>query len=189
MSVYRLVPDFPDYRVGDDGTVWTQKSPSGQGAKIPWRLMKPWPNKHGYLCVTITNGIRRMAARVHALVLLAFVGPRPDGMESLHGPTGQKDNCLENLKYGTRKDNAADTLRDGTRLMGEKHPMHKLTRENVESIRKPLTRSRTQRWLADHFNVSFSTIRAIRCHRLWRDRPQTQEASYGEDQARTLGGT
>jgi hypothetical protein len=45
---------------------------------------------------------------VHALVLAAFVGPRPDGAEILHGEGGPADNRLVNLAYGSREENLDD---------------------------------------------------------------------------------
>lgn len=43
--------------------------------------------------------------RVHRLVLTAFVGPCPDGMECLHGEGGALDNRLTNLRWGTKSEN------------------------------------------------------------------------------------
>jgi hypothetical protein len=51
---------------------------------------------------------RRRYAYVHALVLAAFVGPRPDGAEILHGEGGPSDNRLANLAYGSREENRDD---------------------------------------------------------------------------------
>ena len=53
------------------------------------------------------NGVVRQVT-VHKLVLLAFVGPLPEGMERLHGLGGAYDNSIENLRYGTRADNNRD---------------------------------------------------------------------------------
>jgi hypothetical protein len=45
---------------------------------------------------------------VHALVLGAFVGPRPANAEILHGEGGPADNRLVNLAYGSREENLDD---------------------------------------------------------------------------------
>jgi hypothetical protein len=65
------------------------------------------------------TGRRQRCAKVHQLVhqlvLEAFVGPRPDGMESLHGLGGKLDNRYpENLRWGTSSENHLDQYRDGT---------------------------------------------------------------------------
>lgn len=50
---------------------------------------------------------------VHRLVLEAFVGPCPEGMEALHGEGGSEDNRLVNLKWDTRAENNRDLVRQG----------------------------------------------------------------------------
>lgn len=52
-------------------------------------------------------------ARVHVLVLAAFVGPRPAGQVVRHLNGIPNDNRLKNLTYGTRSENAKDALRHG----------------------------------------------------------------------------
>lgn len=42
---------------------------------------------------------------IHQIVLEAFCGPCPDGMEVLHGNGIRTDNRLSNLRYGTRSEN------------------------------------------------------------------------------------
>ena len=51
---------------------------------------------------------------IHQIVLEAFCGPCPDGMEVLHGNGIRTDNRLSNLRYGTRSENNADSIRHGT---------------------------------------------------------------------------
>jgi hypothetical protein len=53
------------------------------------------------------NGSHR-CLYVHALVLGAFVGPRPEGAEILHGEGGPGDNRWVNLAYGSREENLDD---------------------------------------------------------------------------------
>jgi hypothetical protein len=51
---------------------------------------------------------------VHQLVLEAFVGPRPRGMESCHNNGNQTDNRLVNLRWDTKSENNLDRVRHGT---------------------------------------------------------------------------
>jgi hypothetical protein len=50
---------------------------------------------------------------VHQLVLEAFVGPCPPGMECLHANDDATDNRLVNLRWGTHTENVQDCLRNG----------------------------------------------------------------------------
>lgn len=48
---------------------------------------------------------------VHDMVLAAFVGPKPAGLEVCHWNGIRGDNRLDNLRYDTRKANAQDRER------------------------------------------------------------------------------
>lgn len=52
--------------------------------------------------------------RVHRLVMAAFVGPCPDGMEVCHNNGDPADNRLSNLRYDTRSENMIDASAHGT---------------------------------------------------------------------------
>lgn len=51
---------------------------------------------------------------IHQLVLAAFVGPRPEGMEVAHENGDPQDNRLTNLSYKTKNGNMLDSVRHGT---------------------------------------------------------------------------
>lgn len=55
-------------------------------------------------------------AKVHILVLEAFVGPRPDGMQGLHKSDNARNNRLSNLYWGTPSQNAVDAVNNGDHL-------------------------------------------------------------------------
>ena len=65
----------------------------------------------GHLKVNLHKDGHGWSARVHRLVLVAFVGPCPEGKECLHGPAGVSDNSIPNLKWGTRSENQLDKHR------------------------------------------------------------------------------
>jgi hypothetical protein len=59
-------------------------------------------------------------APVHHLVLEAFVGPRPEGMNGLHWDDDAMNNQLDNLRWGTDSDNQQDRVRNGRHYNTEK---------------------------------------------------------------------
>lgn len=73
-------------------------------------MLRPQPTKPGYRKVEIGPRTRHM----HALVLEAFVGPCPDGMECCHENRDRADNRLSNLRWDTHSGNMRDALRHGT---------------------------------------------------------------------------
>jgi hypothetical protein len=50
---------------------------------------------------------------VHHLILLAFVGPRPEGCVTRHLDDDKANNRLGNLCYGTSTENNYDMVRNG----------------------------------------------------------------------------
>lgn len=133
---------------------------SGSGSLVAQRL-----DKYGYPRVTLGKKGSRRAHRVHSLVLLAFVGPRPDGMECRHLNGVRGDARLENLAWGSSLENKRDMARHGTVLAGEKHPMAKLTPEQVAEIRS----SGSIRKNAKKFGMSERQITKIRSGRSWKE--------------------
>lgn len=65
--------------------------------------LSPKKDRSGYYKVSCTS--RRGAITIHELVMLAFVGPRPNGMEIDHIDRNKNNNRLENLRYVTHKEN------------------------------------------------------------------------------------
>lgn len=89
------------YLVSDQGRVWSVRK---------GRCLKPRPDNRGYLRVRLPDG----PTVVHRLVLSAFVGPRPYGHEACHGDGDKANARLQNLRWGTRSENARDRVRHGT---------------------------------------------------------------------------
>lgn len=88
-----------------DREVFVDERKSKRGSfmrKCRGRILRPGPHSSGHLSVALGLGCSKM---VHQLVLLTFVGPVPDGRETLHKNHKPTDNRLTNLKYGTRSEN------------------------------------------------------------------------------------
>jgi hypothetical protein len=75
-----------------------------------------------YPTVCLSIGGNHRAYAVHRLVLEAFVGPCPEGMQCRHFPDRDtRNNRLDNLSWGTPVENAADKVAHGTNNDGRKH--------------------------------------------------------------------
>lgn len=111
---WRPVAGFEgEYEVSDHGRVFSVP----RGPKVPGGILKPGVHAKGHLQVQLGKG--RMV-QVHHLVMFAFVGPRPEGLEICHGNGDPADNRLGNLRYGTRSDNEWDKVRHGTHQQASK---------------------------------------------------------------------
>ena len=69
---------------------------------------------------------------MHRLVLGAFAGPPPEGMEGCHEDNDKTNNRLDNLRWDTRPGNHSDKARHGTLgAKAECHRGHAFVRRNL----------------------------------------------------------
>ena len=139
---WRTVPDYEFYDVSDLGRVRSWNGNTGSGPtrrKEPW-MLKPGLNVGGYLMVSLCKNGQCNTVTVHRLVLTAFVGPRPAGLECCHSDGIRSNNHLDNLRWDTRSANRQDAIAHGTwsppRLQGEANGMTKLTEIEIVEIRR-----------------------------------------------------
>lgn len=166
---YRPIAGFQGYRVGNDGSIWSQWEYNGRNPRRlgAWRLLKPKADHDGYLALNLFRERRAHRRKVHLLVLEAFVGPRPDGLQGCHND-GDPSNCtVSNLRWDTPKANQSDRRRHGTASVGERNGNARLTAESVALIRSALAAGERQRDIAKRVGVAQSTISAIKLGRLW----------------------
>jgi hypothetical protein len=100
---------------------------------------------------------------VHRAVCELFNGPPLPGQQCRHLDGNRKNNDAQNLMWGTASENNQDKIAHGTNGEGEKNPMAKLTKEDVQEIRTRVANGESQISMCNIFNVSPMTIsRAVR---------------------------
>jgi hypothetical protein len=136
-----------------------------RGVRKEKQVLRFGSNKQGRLQVTLCmEGVTRRF-QVHTLVLLAFVGPRPDGMECLHDDNDYTNNRPSNLRWGTHLENMRDKARHGTQQRGEQCSKAKLTEADVVAIRSD---KRPSRAVAASYGVSQVCVIFIRKRKTWK---------------------
>jgi hypothetical protein len=153
----RLRPWALDERflVGDDGAI---VGPRGHE-------LRTFLDRDGYPRFNRYEAGKWSQHPVHAVVCETFHGPRPAGAQAAH-TNGHKTDCRAvNLSWKTPAENEADKVEHDTRAWGDRHGMHKLTEDEVRTIRASREQSIT---LARRHGVTTVTIRAIRARRTWR---------------------
>jgi hypothetical protein len=171
---YRVIPDFPAYKVGADGSVWSRWERNGHQPRRlgAWHRLADFYDREGYRVVSLYSPDRRRRAKVHILVLTLFVGPRPVGADGCHNNGNAGDARLDNLRWASRIENVADKRRHGTLPRGERVGNARLTAAEVAAIRRHLARGFRQSAIAASFGVAPSTISGIACGRLWKEEVQ-----------------
>jgi hypothetical protein len=116
------VPDYPGYEVSDRGRVRSLDrevrsrwgTPKTLKGKILSQTMVGGSEDVGRYpaCVLYRDG-KRWQVMVHVLVLMVFVGPRPDGAWGCHRDDDPTNNYLGNLYWGTPSENVFDKVRNG----------------------------------------------------------------------------
>ena len=168
------VIDWEDlYEISDLGQVRSKDRMihyrDGRTRFYPGTILKQCINKNGYPYVGLSRDGKTTRQLVHWLVGSAFLGPRPDGYHTRHGPGGPGENKVTHLSYGTVIQNAEDTLRDGTRAIGTRLPQAKLTDDIVRECRARYAAGGvTIKDLADKFGVSTSTMNFVIRRKTWK---------------------
>lgn len=98
---------------------------------------------------------------VHSVVLEAFVGPRPNGKVARHIDGNSSNNRVENLTWGTQKENIADKNTHGTQTRGATHGLSKVSELDVLEIRRLRAAGLTLRAISDRFPISCDAIHNI----------------------------
>ncbi|MFF6931557.1 HNH endonuclease signature motif containing protein [Streptomyces californicus] len=126
------------------------------------KVMHPMAMSTGHLYV-ITGDRRKLW--VHHAVLLAFVGPRPEGQECRHLDGNPRHNHADNLAWGTRTENMRDKAIHGTEPTGEQKANHRITAEQARAIRVD---TRPARVVGRDYGISHTAILRIRRGERWR---------------------
>ena len=175
---YRELPDWQGYCVGSDGTVWSQlksKCLSGENwGEREYVLTGEWVLKNRYFpsntyeTVQLSRDGFQKIESVHRIVLLAFIGPCPQGLVGCHNNGNPRDNRLVNLRWDTPKSNTADRKKHGTHLCGVECHSAKLTETDVLAIIEDLKGGASPTELAIKWEVSRPTINGIAFCRTWK---------------------
>ena len=173
MIEYRPVENFPAYRVGTDGSLWSRwkrKQFSGYVLSDEWtQLDTPGRDRDGYVKVLLyaADGKRR-STRLHTLVLETFRGPHGPNEVGCHNDGIKTHNWLDNLRWDVQAENIRDKIKHGTRQAGDKSSKHLLTEAQVAEIRTRRKAGERNCDLAKEFGVSPKTTSAAYVGRNWQ---------------------
>jgi hypothetical protein len=128
-------------------------------------VLKPSTTSGGRPTVKLVQSPVAKSRYVHQLVMEAFVGPRPEGMEVCHFDGDPANNHLANLRYDTRRANNLDRVRHGTHQMANRTHCphgHAYTPENTVRFPSHPHRRECGRCLAHRTQARKDAARVIR---------------------------
>lgn len=146
------------YLVSNQGRVW-----SIQRFKVKGRILRQTPRHNGHPQVGLYAGGSQTKRSVPHLVIEAFVGPRPDGMECCHNDGDPTNNRPENLRWDSHAANMADAVQHGSfsGRSGEQNSSAKLTEKDVREIRDRRAKGESYRKIALSYSVGRTQVGAI----------------------------
>ena len=165
---WKHIPGFPSYyKVSNKGEVKSlDHTTVGKTGRTQFCLGQTVSSyridKWGHYAVNLrTTKGKQNVYKVHRLVLLAFIGPCPKGLQCRHLDGNGSHNCPSNLRWGTPQENSDDKKRHGTMACGEKSGGWKLTNKEVYTILTRLDEGGLATRLAKQYEVNISLIHAI----------------------------
>jgi hypothetical protein len=102
-EVWVWIPSYEgQYEISNLGAVRGVNRLDSRGRNRPGKLLSPTSAISGHLFVGLCRDGIRERVGVHALVLISFVGPRPNKHDACHWNDNPRDNRLQNLRWDTQ---------------------------------------------------------------------------------------
>jgi len=159
------------YMVSSHGRIKSLKKIYGNNGYYQEKILKPGKLKSGHLFVYLYNNKKQKSAYIHRLVLEAFVGPCPPGMESCHNNGNKENNFIGNLRYDTHKNNNRDKNKHGTMpdQRGSKNGNSLAKDCQVKEIKILLTEGKLNiREISEKCKISIHIVKDIKRNRTWK---------------------
>ena len=150
---------FPGYFISKTGILYRNGKP-----------LKSYFHK-GYMRNQLHNGTFRKNIKLHRLVAETYI-PNPDNLPVvMHLNDDPTDNRVENLKWGTQKQNVNDAIDKGRlKVKGKDNPMygvhnygfksahHKLNNRKVRRLYRMYTFGYSRKYIANRLHVCKVTV-------------------------------
>lgn len=128
----KKIPGYEGYLATEDGQIYSEKS---------GKYLKQFvQNKFGYMGVNLYVGaiegksVKFKQRTVHTLVLEAYHGARPEKAQGCHLDGNPKNNHVNNLMWGSAKENGEHKVLHGRSTKGAKNGNASLTQVQAQFI-------------------------------------------------------
>lgn len=169
LEIWRDIPGYEGlYQASNKGRVRNVRKAAGctVNRELVGRI-----NKQGYRYATLSKHGSQKSEKIHRLVALAFLGPRPDGLQINHKNGIKTDNRVENVEYCTPRQNMIHSIQVLKRKSpcGEASSQARLKTAEVIEIKRLLAAGVRIAAIARQFHVCPTTIGFIAHGATWKD--------------------
>lgn len=169
-EIWKNIDDFSKYQISNQGQI---------KVRLTWdfRLLKSGKTKEGYSRIMLYRNNRCYCKLIHRLVLEAFVGKCPEGLEANHKDGVKANNHINNLEWITHLENAQHAVKTGLYAKrhyhyynrnGEKNSYSKLKNGEVWLIKRLLWFDISCAKISRMFKVHADTICTIKKGETWQ---------------------
>jgi|TARA_R110000851_G_scaffold326179_1_gene494617 hypothetical protein len=133
-------------------------------------ILKETINSHGY-CYVILSDIsgNTKSKKIHRLVAETFIVNEDNKFTVNHIDGDKLNNYIGNLEWNTQTENSNHSFENGLSKSGEDHPLSKLSKQDVESIRLLWNDGNLfQKDIAKRYNTSQSIVSRIVNGKIWK---------------------
>lgn len=149
------IPGLPGYYINPSGRVFSLVE------------LTPYEDTDGYLRVHVFKNKQHKRPGLHVLIAKTFLPEPESGKNEVRHLDGNKKNItVVNLAWGTTKENGQDKAKHGS-SKGSRNGRSRLDEDKVIIIKNLLATGVTCKSIASMFDVSSSTIEAIKEGRNW----------------------
>jgi HNH endonuclease/NUMOD4 motif len=156
-EIWRDIPGFVGwYKISSIGRVRRIKA-HPRGMFITGRILKR-SLSGGYARCGLSKNGKNTQFKVHQLVAMAFIGPRPKGKEINHKDGDTLNNVPDNLEWVTHRKNIIHKYHVlGHKMIdGERHHMARASTQEVKKARRMIASGMDKREVAAAFGHHFS---------------------------------
>lgn len=138
------------------------------------KLLSVCTHANGYKVVGLRVNGRQKQRIVSRLVAFSFHGDPNPGDEACHNNGDRGDNRVENIRWDTKKGNAADKERHGTNNRGSTNPRAQIDEQGVDRVVALSRTGMTQAQIASEVGVLEGVVNHIITGRTWSHRTGIQ---------------
>ena len=141
MNDFIEINDFPNYLINKEGVVYS---------KISCKIMKPSLMKTGYVkyALRVEEGVKYPF--IHRLLALQFID-NPNNFDEIdHIDKNRQNNCLDNLRWVDRQNNAHNRIKRGRIFLQDNLWIGRIQIENKKYQKKSIDKKIVEDWLEQY---------------------------------------